>query len=284
METTENGARNAQREIKKTPLRDLQKKVSRFFLRRIRYYTLPALVIVGSVVAGGLSAKANVLGFIEHLGAGMLAVMLVTFGIERPFKNHLDQLACFSAQRFNSEIGVAYERVQILDIWVWTLFLSEKEREGFEKAIKRAVREGIQVQILVVDPNCDAALERAAELTVTDEFSGKTAVEIQRAMCACVKWLNNLRELNNVSAWQADGVISKDLLEIRMCDVRPEISIYSVDDMAYWHDFEKDKLSLRELQFKTRKNDGVIDFLRRYYRKLWDRPGTINIQNWKDKL
>lgn len=250
-------------------------------IRRIlsRHLLLILVIVTIGVVfvyAGWFAITKHPASFFSHVVAGIVAVVFVTFLIERPLTSHVHTLNHFRVRRFCKEVALADSKVAILDIWLrW--ILDQQRSEMFRSAVLSAVRNGVEIRILVAAPDSEVARDRAAQLQRNaPEFRDRTVEEIVRMMERAIDRLRTLQDLVRQTLDDETNPASRAEcpLEIRLCRLGPKLSMYKVDETAYWSHYLHQRLSTEGLQYRTTTDLGPAEYLGQHFLDLWDDEDT----------
>jgi hypothetical protein len=238
------------------------------------------IIVLSGYIVYLFTETKNGFEFLEHVAAGVVAVLGVTFIIERPLKRHYKDIKTLTPTHFFKEMGCAKARIQIMDIWMKS-FLLEKDYKGFRRAVMAAVKDGIHVQILVAKPDSIVAAARARALADNaNDFAGKTPADVAQMMRECADILAALyREAYD---WYRIKRKNHGLfpLEIRFFSSPITLSMYKVDNITYWNHFRFDMITLKGEQYVTINDKGPAAFMVQHFDSLWNDPDTIEIDDY----
>ena len=173
-----------------------------------------------------------------NLGASVVlaAISYVIFDplFEEARKARVQEHLSFDQQAFVTRLHRSGRRVRILD--TWTILLEQRHREETLSAVRAALANGAQVQLLLLDPDCTAAQQRSEELE-------RQRVDVPRQI------RTNLRHL----AAFADALDSRlrHRLQVRLYDASPSIQLYQWDGRALISFFPIGKLSFNVPQLEV---------------------------------
>jgi len=254
----------------------LRRSVRRFIRRNKTtiFKVMFALAFCGLVGVYALSENAEI--FLTHVAAGVVAVIIVTFLVERPIESYQSNLHRFSPSVFLAEIKLAHKSVKILDIWMKTVLL-DGDSDLFRAAIFEAVQAGAKVQIAVAAPNSECARQRAEELCRNaDEFNGKDPAYVQALMERAILILREL--VNSVNLRFCSGIDHQNCpVEIRVFNADAELAMHRVDEIAYWNHYLKDRVALDGMQYRTRTDFGPAEYLTQHFIHIWNHEGSLDI-------
>lgn len=232
-----------------------------------------AVCIAGVVIVA--STREGIVPFLLHVLAGVIAVLFVTFALERPLSRHVQSLKRFDTVRFCRDICLADRNVRILDIWMKTV-LFDGYYDLFRRSVIEAAHRGVRIEIIVVDPTAPCASERAEQLIKhSTEFNHKKAEDIVEMMKHGLDRLRNLQERIEQDLYDGNHEsLPSPAMEIRICRTAPRLAMYRVDEVAYWSHFLKDRLTLDGLQYRTDDDSGPAAYLSQHFAELWADEST----------
>ncbi|GAB4102472.1 hypothetical protein GCM10028790_14900 [Micromonospora taraxaci] len=203
-----------------------------------------------------------------NLGASVVlaAISYVIFDplFEEARKARVQEHLSFDQQAFVTRLHRSGRRVRILD--TWTILLEQRHREETLTAIRAALANGAQVQLLLLDPDCTAAQQRSEELE-------RQRVDVPRQIRA------NLRHL---SAF-ADALDSRlrHRLQVRLYDASPSIQLYQWDGRALISFFPIGKLSFNVPQLEVDMDSPWGGFVHARFEELWEHDqATLNLERY----
>ncbi|WP_433358162.1 DUF5919 domain-containing protein [Micromonospora saelicesensis] len=232
------------------------------------------------VVGGALFAIAVVMllaawrstGFLSdlllNLGASVVlaAISYVIFDplFEEARKARVQEHLSFDQQAFVTRLHRSGRRVRILD--TWTILLEQRHREDTLSAVRAALANGAQVQLLLLDPDCTAAQQRSEELE-------RQRVDVPRQI------RTNLRHL----AAFAEALDSRlrHRLEVRLYDASPSIQLYQWDGRALISFFPIGKLSFNVPQLEVDMDSPWGGFVHARFEELWEHEqATLDLERY----
>ncbi|MCG5464774.1 DUF5919 domain-containing protein [Micromonospora sp. NPDC053740] len=232
------------------------------------------------VVGGALFAVAVVMllaawrstGFLSdlllNLGASVVlaAISYVIFDplFEEARKARVQEHLSFDQQAFVARLHRSGRRVRILD--TWTILLEQRHREETLSAVRAALANGAQVQLLLLDPDCTAAQQRSEELE-------RQRVDVPRQI------RTNLRHL----AAFADALDSRlrHRLQVRLYDASPSIQLYQWDGRALISFFPIGKLSFNVPQLEVDMDSPWGGFVHARFEELWEHEqATLDLERY----
>ncbi|MFI6783425.1 DUF5919 domain-containing protein [Micromonospora sp. NPDC050276] len=232
------------------------------------------------VVGGALLATAVVMllaawrstGFLSdlllNLGASVVlaAISYVIFDpmFEEARKARVQEHLSFDQQAFVARLHRSGRRVRILD--TWTILLEQRHREETLSAVRAALANGAQVQLLLLDPDCTAAQQRSEELE-------RQRVDVPRQI------RTNLRHL----AAFADALDARlrHRLQVRLYDASPSIQLYQWDGRALISFFPIGKLSFNVPQLEVDMDSPWGGFVHARFEELWEHEqATLDLERY----
>ncbi|MFF0122439.1 DUF5919 domain-containing protein [Micromonospora arida] len=232
------------------------------------------------VVGGALFAIAVVMllaawrstGFLSdlllNLGASVVlaAISYVIFDplFEEARKARVQEHLSFDQQAFVTRLHRSGRRVRILD--TWTILLEQRHREETLSAVRAALANGAQVQLLLLDPDCTAAQQRSEELE-------RQRVDVPRQI------RTNLRHL----AAFAEALHSRlrHRLQVRLYDASPSIQLYQWDGRALISFFPIGKLSFNVPQLEVDMDSPWGGFVHARFEELWEHEqATLDLERY----
>ncbi|MEW2430639.1 DUF5919 domain-containing protein [Micromonospora sp. NPDC047644] len=232
------------------------------------------------VVGGALFAIAVVMllaawrstGFLSdlllNLGASVVlaAISYVIFDplFEEARRARVQEHLSFDQQAFVTRLHRCGRRVRILD--TWTILLEQRHREDTLSAVRAALANGAQVQLLLLDPDCTAAQQRSEELE-------RQRVDVPRQI------RTNLRHL----AAFADALDSRlrHRLQVRLYDASPSIQLYQWDGRALISFFPIGKLSFNVPQLEVDMDSPWGGFVHARFEELWEHEqATLDLERY----
>ncbi|MER7591927.1 DUF5919 domain-containing protein [Micromonospora sp. NPDC127501] len=232
------------------------------------------------VVGGALFAIAVVMllaawrstGFLSdlllNLGASVVlaAISYVIFDplFEEARKARVQEHLSFDQQAFVTRLHRSGRRVRILD--TWTILLEQRHREETLSAVRAALANGAQVQLLLLDPDCTAAQQRSEELE-------RQRVDVPRQI------RTNLRHL----AAFAEALDSRlrHRLQVRLYDASPSIQLYQWDGRALISFFPIGKLSFNVPQLEVDMDSPWGGFVHARFEELWEhQQATLDLERY----
>ncbi|MET8092484.1 DUF5919 domain-containing protein [Micromonospora sp. NPDC005220] len=232
------------------------------------------------VVGGALFAIAVVMllaawrstGFLSdlllNLGASVVlaAISYVIFDplFEEARKARVQEHLSFDQQAFVTRLHRSGRRVRILD--TWTILLEQRHREETLGAVRAALANGAQVQLLLLDPDCTAAQQRSEELE-------RQRVDVPRQI------RTNLRHLAAFA--EALDARLRHRLQVRLYDASPSIQLYQWDGRALISFFPIGKLSFNVPQLEVDMDSPWGGFVHARFEELWEHEqATLDLERY----
>ncbi|MFC4016983.1 DUF5919 domain-containing protein [Micromonospora sp. GCM10011542] len=232
------------------------------------------------VVGGALLGVATVMliaawrstGFLSdlllNLGASVVlaAISYVIFDplFEEARKARVQEHLSFDQQAFVTRLHRAGRRVRILD--TWTILLEQRHREETLHAVRSALANGAQVQLLLLDPDCTAAQQRSEELE-------RQRVDVPRQI------RTNLRHL--AAFQEALDPRLRHRLQVRVYDASPSIQLYQWDGRALISFFPIGKLSFNVPQLEVDMDSPWGGFVHARFEELWEHgEATLGLERY----
>ncbi|GAB3937743.1 DUF5919 domain-containing protein [Micromonospora vulcania] len=203
-----------------------------------------------------------------NLGASVVlaAISYVIFDplFEEARKARVQEHLSFDQQAFVARLHRAARRVRILD--TWTILLEQRYREETLAAIRSALANGAQVQLLLLDPDCAAAQQRSEELE-------RQRVDVPRQI------RTNLRHL---TAFQdALDPRLRHRFQVQLYDASPSIQLYQWDGRALISFFPIGKLSFNVPQLEVDMDSPWGGFVHARFEELWEHgQTTVNLDRY----
>lgn len=232
------------------------------------------------VVGGALFAVAVVMLLAAWRSSGFLSDLLLNLGasvvlaaisyvifdpmFEEARKARVQEHLSFDQQAFVTRLHRSGRRVRILD--TWTILLEQRHREETLSAVRAALANGAQVQLLLLDPDCTAAQQRSEELE-------RQRVDVPRQI------RTNLRHL----AAFADALDSRlrHRLQVRLYDASPSIQLYQWDGRALISFFPIGKLSFNVPQLEVDMDSPWGGFVHARFEELWEHEqATLDLERY----
>jgi hypothetical protein len=238
------------------------RRTVRLFLRsRRRQITLA--VLLGAAGAILLVAGAQVSGYSQdimvNLGASfvMVALSFIVFDpvFEEMRRNAVEEHRTLNHDQLVNHIAAARTQVAILE--TWSGLLEDRYRDRFATAVTAAVRRGVEIRVLLLDPDSAAALQRAEEL---------------RQPQVPVLIMENLQHLYHLRG-RLDSAGAQQL-QVRIYDASPAIQLYRWDDKALVSFFPVGVRAYDARQIEAYMDSSLGEFVNTRFEALWTDPST----------
>ncbi len=240
------------------------------YLQRRRYYVLIAaalsvVVVVLLLSATSLSDYGANLSL--NLGADLIGTIVVLFVIA-PFMGRAERsneavLERFDHRAFIKQVADARQRVMILELW--TDLLQGGYQQQFLNALRAALNRGVEVRMLLLDPDARAAEQRADDLLrqtdVVDNINDNLRIlhEFRR----------DLRE------WMQAN------LDIRVYSALPPVQMYRVDDHVIVSFYPVNVTSWNAAQYQTSPQAQLGTFVGTKFDELWEARSTRTLEQFR---
>ncbi|MEH1169031.1 hypothetical protein V6V47_26975 [Micromonospora sp. CPCC 205539] len=232
------------------------------------------------VVGGALLGIATAMLLAAWLSTGFRSDLLLNLGssvvlaaisyvifdplFEEARKARVQEHLSFDRQAFVAQLHRAGRRVRILD--TWTIMLERVHREETLRAVRAALTNGAEVQLLLLDPDCSAAQQRSEELE-------RERVDVPRYI------RSNLRHLA-AFAHTLDPAL-RHRLQVRLYDASPSIQLYQWDGRALISFFPIGKLSFNVPQLEVDMDSPWGGFVHARFEELWEHEqATVSLERY----
>lgn len=201
-----------------------------------------------------------------NLGASlvMVALSFVVFDpvFEDMRRNAVAQHRALDHDQLIGHIGAARTQVDILETWTG-LLEEDAYRDRFLSAVTAVLRRGVEVRILLLDPESAAAEQRAEELHHTQ---------------VPLLIMENLRHLYRLRR-SLDPLVARQL---RVCvyDASPSIQLYRWDDKAYISFFPVGVRSYDARQIEAFMSSPLGEFVDDRFEELWNDRTTRRLDEF----
>lgn len=240
------------------------------FVQRRRYYGViaAALVIVIVVLLAFSSSLADYGKNLSlNLGADLIGTLVVLFVIA-PFMGRAERsreavLERFDHNAFIRQAGDARHRVVILELW--TDLLQGGYRRPFLDALRIALTRGVEVRMLILDPDARAAEQRA------DDLLRQTDV-VDNIM-------DNLLVLRDFQRDLPERV--RGNLDIRVYSALPPVQMYRVDDHLIVSFYPVNVTSWNAAQYQTSPQAQLGTFVATKFDELWEARSTRTLDQFR---
>jgi hypothetical protein len=203
-----------------------------------------------------------------NLGASVV-LAAISYAIFDPLfeearKARVQEHISFDQDAFIQVLARTGRRVRILD--TWTILLERRHRDETLRAVRAALEQGAQVQVLLLDPDCAAAQQR------TDELE-KQRVNVPGQIKA------NLRQLHGF--WDTLDNQLRPRLQVHIYDASPSIQLYQWDGHALISFFPIGKLSFNVPQLEVDMASPWGEFVHARFEELWGHhQATLTLEKY----
>ena len=220
-------------------------------------------------VGGALLGIAILMLLAAWISSGFLSDLLLNIGssvvlaaisyvifdplFEEARRARVQEHLTFDQHAFVTRLHRSARRVRILD--TWTILLEDKHREETLDAVRAALANGAQVQLLLLDPDCTAAQQRSEELE-------RERVNVPLYI------RSNLRHLARFQ--DAVDARLRHRLQVRLYDASPSIQLYQWDGRALISFFPIGKLSFNVPQLEVDMDSPWGGFVHARFEELWE--------------
>lgn len=240
------------------------------FLQRRRSYgviaaALVVVIVALLVVSSSLDDYGKNLSL--NLGADLIGTLVVLFVIA-PFMGRAERsreavLERFDHSGFIRQAGDARHRIVILELWTDLLQGGYKSR--FLDALKIALTRGVEVRMLILDPDARAAEQRA------DDLLRQTDV-VDNIM-------DNLLILHEFQEDLPERVRAN--LDIRVYSALPPVQMYRVDDHLIVSFYPVNVTSWNAAQYQTSPQAQLGTFVATKFDELWEARSTRTMDQFR---
>jgi hypothetical protein len=202
-----------------------------------------------------------------NIGASFVGA-IVTYALVNPLMAREEQRAEKVLDHFDhfsviQHINDARSTVRIFETGV--ALLDDHYERRFLAACNAALRGGVKIEILLLDPDCRAAEQRAEELRDST---------------------TRIRELireNLLALHRFRSGLSEDLrlrLEVRVYATAPLAAYYRWDRRALISFFPTNRSSENTNQYETSVESSFAQFVEQRFEESWDAPNTYTLQQY----
>lgn len=218
-----------------------------------------AMLVLGQQVTGyGQEIMVN-------LGASLVMVALSFIVFDPIFedmrRNVVEEHRHLNHDQLVTHIAAALTEVDILE--TWTGLLEASHRGRFLTGLRAALGQGVEVRVLLLDPESAAAEQRAEELRHTQ---------------VPVLIMDNLRHLYELRR-DLDPLVARQL-QVRVYDASPSIQLYRWDDKAYISFFPVGVRSYDARQIEAFMASPLGEFVAGRFEELWGSPTTRRMEEF----
>jgi hypothetical protein len=241
--------------------------VGRFLRSRRRQVALAVLLAVVGLAAlvGGWYVRGYGQEIMVNVGASLLMVALsfVVFDpiFESMRRNAVEEHRTLNHDQLVENITTAMVEVDILE--TWTGLLEERHRERFLDGLSSALRHGVELRVLLLDPESSAAEQRAEELHHTQ---------------VPLLIMDNLRHLHQLRR-SLDPLVARQL-QVRVYDASPSIQLYRWDDKAFISFFPVGVRAYDARQIEAFMSSPLGEFVAGRFEELWNESTTRRLEDF----
>lgn len=228
----------------------------------------PLLAISAAMLLWAWRSSGFASDLLLNLGSSVVlaAVSYVIFDplFDEARKARVQEHTSFDQQTFIDVVEQTSRRVRILD--TWTILLERRYRDETLRAIGTALRQGAQVQVLLLDPDCTAAQQRGEELE-------KQRIDVPGQIRQNLRFLSRYRD-------GLDAALRRRL-EVHIYDASPSIQLYQWDGHALISFFPIGKLSFNVPQLEVDMASPWGEFVHARFEELWQHPqATLDLRDY----
>jgi len=165
-------------------------------------------------------------------------------------RNAVEQHRTLDQDQLVTNIATARTEVAVME--TWTGLLEESHRDRFLTALTAALRNGVEVRILLLDPESAAAAQRAEELHHTQ---------------VPLLIMDNLRHLYHLRRG-LDPLTARQL-QVRVYDASPSIQLYRWDEKAFISFFPVGVRAYDARQIEAFMASPLGEFVAGRFEELW---------------
>lgn len=242
----------------------------RIFAGRPRFAAALIVVVVAAVLltaAAFLVSDEFTKEVLINLGATALGVFLTALVleplIERARRPEEIIYSAFPHQHYIAGVARARRAVRIMGAWPYVM--DPPWRTGFLAACRTAVKRGVHLQILVLDPLSHAALQRRHDLDNQIDVSGIIA-----------DTLSVLKEFSN----SLEAAVA-ERFEVRVYSSLPPARLYSYDQRALCSFFPLgSNLGTDVRHYETNVTSGLARFVDEQFQTVWQHTDTQSLSDY----
>jgi hypothetical protein len=201
-----------------------------------------------------------------NLGASFVGAV-VTYALVNPLMTRAETqrekiLDHFDQNAMNTHVAEAKTIVRIFETGV--PMLDQPYRRDFLDACRGALKGGVKLEVLLLDPDCRAAAQRAEELG--------SALDVRLLI------RENLREFQALHAELNPKVQSR--FELRVYATAPLAAYYRWDQRALISFFPTDRSSVDTTQYETSADSNFAQFVEQRFQESWVAPNTYDLRDY----
>ena len=220
---------------------------------------LGVALLVGAYETAGFSRDVLI-----NLGASVVMVGL-TFVVFDPIfedmrRNAVQEHRDLNHDQLVADIAAATGAVDVLE--TWTGLLEDRHRDRFLAGMNAALDRGVHFRLLLLDPESQAAEQRADELHLP----------VPQLI------MDNLRHLAALRTRLEPRLAA--LLHVRIYDASPSIQLYHWDDMALISFFPVGVRAYDAPQIEAYVDSPLGQFVNGRFEELWDNPTSVPLDDF----
>jgi hypothetical protein len=241
-------------------------RLATFFRSRTRQLVWAgSLAVLGVALLVAAYATADFTrDVLVNLGASVVMVGL-TFVVFDPIfedmrRNAVQEHRDLNHDQLVADIAAATGAVDVLE--TWTGLLEDRHRDRFLAGLGAALDRGVQFRMLLLDPDSQAAAQRADELHLP----------VPQLI------MDNLRHLSALRDRLEPRLAA--LLHVRIYDASPSIQLYHWDDMALISFFPVGVRAYDAPQLEAYMDSPLGQFVNGRFEELWDSPTSVPLDDF----
>ncbi len=236
---------------------------------RVRRRQVQWAVLLGIAGAALLVVGHDTRGYgqdiLVNLGAS-LAMVALSFVVFDPIfedlrKNAVEEHRTLDHDELIRHIAAARTEVDILE--TWTGLLEDSHRDRFLHAVDSALGHGVDVRVLLLDPDSAAAEQRAEELH---------HAQVPMLIMENLRYLYRLRR-------ELDSRLARQL-QVRVYDASPSVQLYRWDDKALMSFFPVGVRAYDARQIEAYMDSPLGQFMESRFDELWASSTTRTIEDF----
>jgi hypothetical protein len=236
---------------------------------RVRRRQVQWAVLLGAAGAALLVIGKDTTGYgqdiLVNVGASLVMVALSFVVFDPVFedlrKNAVEEHRTLDHDQLIVHIAAAQTEVDILE--TWTGLLEESHRDRFLGAVQAALQQGVDVRVLLLDPDSAAAEQRAEELH---------HAQVPLLIMDNLRYLYRLRR-------DLDARLARQL-QVRVYDASPSVQLYRWDDKALISFFPVGVRAYDARQIEAYMDSPLGQFMESRFDELWSSTTTRTIDDF----
>jgi Domain of unknown function (DUF5919) len=241
-------------------------RLATFFRSRTRQLVWAGLLaLLGVALLVGAYATADFTrDVLINLGASVVMVGL-TFVVFDPIfedmrRNAVQEHRALNHDQLVADIAAARGAVDVME--TWTGLLEDRYRDRFLAGMGAALDRGVHFRLLLLNPESQAAEQRADELHLP----------VPHLI------MENLRHLSALRARLEPRLAA--LLHVRIYDASPSIQLYHWDDMALISFFPVGVRAYDAPQIEAYMDSPLGQFVNGRFEELWESPTSVPLDDF----